>query len=105
MKQRPYRLNVPDEIARLIRSLNPDLKRKVKSSLRMILDEPESRKALKNEFADLMSFRVGKFRIIYRVFSGSLIDLVAIGPRVRIYEETYRILRKEMKEKSGKKQV
>ena len=87
MRQQPNRLNVPDEIAGLIRSLNPDLKRKVKSSLRIILDEPESGKALKDELAGLMSFRVGKFRIIYRVSSGSLIDLVAIGPRVRIYEE------------------
>jgi len=103
VKQRPYRLNVPDEIARLIRSLNPDLKRKVKSSLHIILNAPESGKALKDELAGLMSFRVGKFRIIYRVSSGSLIELVAIGPRVRIYEETYRMLRKEMKEKSGKK--
>ena len=105
MRQRPYRLNVPDEIARLIRSLNPDLKRKVKSSLRIILNEPGSGKALKNELSGLMSFRVGKFRIIYKVSSGSLIELVAIGPRVRIYEETYRMLRKELKEKSGKKRV
>jgi mRNA interferase RelE/StbE len=102
VRQRPYRLNVPDEIARLICSLNPGLKRKVKSSLRIILDELGSGKALKDELAGLRSFRVGKFRIIYRVSSKSLIDLVAVGPRVRIYEETYRMLRKELKEKTKK---
>jgi mRNA interferase RelE/StbE len=103
VRQRPNRLNVPAEIAGLIRSLNPDLKKKVKSSLRIILNEPGAGKALKDELAGLMSFRVGKFRIIYRVSSGNVIDLVAVGPRVRIYEETYRILRKEMAEKAGKR--
>jgi mRNA interferase RelE/StbE len=103
VKPHSRRLNVPDEIARLVRSLNPDLKRKVKSSLRIILNDPGSGKALKDELAGLRSFRVGKFRIIYRVPSGNLIDIVAIGPRVRIYEETYRLLRKEPKEKTGKR--
>jgi mRNA interferase RelE/StbE len=102
MKQGQYRLNVPHEVADIIRSLHPELKKKVKSSLQIILNEPGSGKALKDELAGLRSFRVGRFRIIYRISSGSRIDLVAIGPRVRIYEETYRILKKEVKEKIRK---
>lgn len=102
MKQGHYRLNVPDEVADILRSLHPELKRKVKSSLQLILKEPGSGKALKDELAGLRSFRVGRFRIIYRISSGNKIDLVAVGPRVRIYEETYRILKKEVKEKVKK---
>lgn len=99
MRQGQYRLNVPDEVARIVRSLHPGLKRKVKSSLQIILKEPGSGKALKDELAGLRSFRVGRFRIIYRISSRNRIDLVALGPRVRIYEETYRILKKEVKER------
>ena len=95
-------LNVPEDVAGVIRSLHPELKRKVKSSLQIILTQPEAGKALKDELAGLRSFRLGKFRIIYRIFSRNQIDLVAVGPRVRIYEETYRILRKEVKEKVKK---
>ncbi len=102
MRQGQYRLNVPEEVARVVRSLHPELKRKVRSSLQVILNQPEVGKALKDELAGLRSFRVGKFRIIYRMSSKSQIDLVALGPRVRIYEETYRMLRKEMMEKVKK---
>jgi hypothetical protein len=38
---------------------------------------------------------VGRFRIIYRAGSKRLIELVAIGPRRTIYEETVRVLRRE----------
>ena len=102
MRRGRYRLNVPDGMAGIVRSLHPELKRKVKSSLRIILDDPEAGKALKDELAGLRSFRVGRLRIIYRISSGDRIDLVALGSRLRIYEETYRILRKELREK-GKK--
>ena len=102
MRQGQYRLNVPDEVAGIVRSLHPELKRKIKSSLQIILKEPGSGKALKDELAGLRSFRVGRLRIIYRVSSGNQIDLVAVGPRLRIYEETYRILKREVKEKVRK---
>ena len=87
------RLRVPDEIAGLVRGMHPDLKRKTKASLKMILADPSSGKALKNELAGLRSFRVGSFRIIYRVMR-NLVEIVAIGPRGRIYEETYRVLKR-----------
>jgi len=100
MKQGHYRLNVPGEVAGIACSLHPELKRKIKSSLQIIMNESGSGKALKDELAGLRSFRVGRFRIIYRISSKNQIDLVAIGPRMRIYEETYRILKKEVREKT-----
>lgn len=93
MKRPLYKLRVPDEVADLIRSMHPHIKKKVKSSLKMILSDPESGKKLKDELSGLRSFRVSRFRIIYRI-SGKQIEIAAIGPRERIYEETYRILRK-----------
>jgi len=38
---------------------------------------------------------VGSFRIIYRVAPSRVIELVAIGPRRAIYEETLRLLRRQ----------
>ncbi len=37
---------------------------------------------------------VGTFRVIYRVMR-NIIEIVAIGPRERIYEETYRLPKRE----------
>jgi mRNA interferase RelE/StbE len=57
--------------------------------------EPESGKSLKDEFEGLKSYRISRFRRIYRISSKKIIDVVAIGPRKTIYEETYRIIKKE----------
>jgi mRNA interferase RelE/StbE len=75
--------------------MHPFLKTKIKSSLKMILSDPYSGKALMDELAGLRSFRVGSLRLIYRIKAPRQIELVAIGPRERIYEETFRIIQKE----------
>jgi mRNA interferase RelE/StbE len=95
----PKKLRVPDEIVALIRGCHPHLKRKIRSGLRHIATEPESGKSLKDELGGLKSYRVSRFRIVYRVSSKQIIDIVAIGPRRMIYEETYRIIKKEADKK------
>ncbi len=87
------RLKVPDGVAGLIRGLHPDLKRKVRSALRDIVDEPTIGKLLREELAGLRSCRVSRFRIVYRI-AGAAIEIVAVGPRRTIYQETWRRLRK-----------
>jgi mRNA interferase RelE/StbE len=89
-----YRLRVSDDIAGLVRNMHPLLKRKVKASLTLILENPDEGKELKDVLAGLRSFRVGRIRIIYRM-KKNIIEIVAIGPRERIYEETYLILKRE----------
>jgi mRNA interferase RelE/StbE len=96
MKRPLHRLRVPDEIAELVRRMHPDLKRKTRASMKTILHDPSSGKALKDELAGLRSFRVGTFRVIYRV-KRNVVEIVAIGPRKRIYEETYRLLKREIR--------
>lgn len=87
------RLYVPDAVAALLRHLHPELKRKVRAALETVLSEPGAGKSLKDELAGLRSFRVGKFRLIYRV-RGTRIEVIAFGARERIYEETYRLVSK-----------
>ena len=90
-----YKLVVPGDIQELIKTMHPSLKKKVKSSLKMILSDPHVGKALLDELAGLRSLRVSSFRIVYRIRDPERIELVAIGPRARIYEETFRIIQKE----------
>ena len=94
MKER-RKLRVPDKIVALIRGCHPTLKRKIMAGLRQILIEPESGKFLKDELEGLKSYRTSRFRIIYCTSSKKIIDVVAVGPRKTVYEETYRIIKKE----------
>jgi mRNA interferase RelE/StbE len=89
-----YKLWVTEEIALFIRSIHPELKRKIKGALKIISSKPDAGKALCDDLAGLRSFRVSRFRIIYRI-SGRTIEIIAVGPRERIYEETYRLIIKD----------
>ena len=91
-----YRLRVPDEVAVLIRHLHPQVKRKDKSGLKLILFNPHVGKPLKEDLQGLLSYKVGRIRIIYRIAPKRTIELITIGPRKTIYEETYRALKKEV---------
>lgn len=90
---RARRLRVPDDVADLIRGLHPDLKRKVRAALDDVLDDPGVGKPLRAELAGLRSCRVARFRIVHRLV-GTVIGIVAIGPRRTIYQETWRRLRR-----------
>jgi mRNA interferase RelE/StbE len=43
-----YKIRLPEEVAGLLRGLHPELKRKIKGSLRIILDDPNAGKSLKD---------------------------------------------------------
>ena len=90
-----YRLRVPDALAELLRTLHPGLKRKVRAALDAIRENPLEGKELRDDLAGLRSFRVGRFRIIYRVTPKRVIDLMSLGPRRTIYVDTLRLIRRE----------
>jgi mRNA interferase RelE/StbE len=89
-----YRLRVPDETADFLRSLHPEIKRKIRAALDIIASQPSAGKSLQDQLKGLKSLKVGRFRIIYKVASGRIIEIVAVGPRQTVYEETYRLLKK-----------
>ena len=90
-----YRLRVPDALAQRIRKLHPSLKKKVRAALAVIVEDPSRGKPLQLELMGLWTYRVSRFRIIYRPGPDRIIDLVALGPRRTIYEETYRLILSE----------
>jgi mRNA interferase RelE/StbE len=80
-------LKVPSTLRDLIRKMHPNLKRKVRSALTDILDNPECGKPLVGELKGLWSLRIGRHRVVYRPDVAGA-EIVAIGPRKTIYEET-----------------
>ena len=95
MSNKQYKLRIPDNVAKPLQKAHPLIKKKIRASLKMILTDPNEGKALKDELKGLRSFCVSRFRIIYRVSRRKEIEIIAIGPRERIYEETLRILKSE----------
>jgi mRNA interferase RelE/StbE len=87
-----FKLKVPDDVALSLRALHPDLKRKIKGAMKILISTPEAGKVLRDELAGLRSFSVSRFRIIYRI-NRRTIEIVAVGPRGMIYEETYRLIK------------
>jgi len=89
-------IRTSDDVSSFIRTLHPELKRRVHAALHEIRSTPGSGKQLQDDLEGYRSFRVGKFRIIYREVSGKEIEVVAVGPRRTVYEETVRLIaRKE----------
>ena len=91
---RAGRLRLPPEVVSLLRGLHPDLKRRLRAALDRIVADPSAGKALRAELTGLRSLRVGRIRVVYRE-SQDAIEIVAVGPRDRIYEETLRLVRRE----------
>jgi mRNA interferase RelE/StbE len=97
MNPAQYKIKTSGEIAHLIRGIHPHLKKKIRSALTIIAKNPAIGKSLRDALTGLKSYRISTFRIIYRVSSRQCIELIAVGPRKTIYEETYRLIKKERK--------
>ncbi|HSH68454.1 MAG TPA: type II toxin-antitoxin system RelE/ParE family toxin [Deferrisomatales bacterium] len=90
-----YRRRNPVGVAALIRGLHPLLKQKIRPALHAIQQDPLCGKVLREELAGLRSYRVARFRAVYRVADHTTVEIIAVGPRRNIYEETSRRLQRE----------
>lgn len=87
------RLAVSEPLRETIRRLPPDLKKKVKLAFAEIIQNPDCGKPLKEELEGRFTYKVGKFRIIYRGHP-SYVEIVAFGPRRTIYQEAVLALKR-----------
>ncbi len=99
MRERAVRL--PHTVQSTIRSLHPELRRRVRVALDLIRDQPDTGKALRGELEGWRSLRVSRLRIVYREIRAS-IEVAAIGPRASIYLETERRLRRASPNQPGR---
>jgi len=90
-------LKIPEHLVPLLRNLHPLIKADIKNALRLLTQNPYGGKALKEELDGLRSYRVKKYRIIYRIpiTPPKILEIIAIGPRKNIYEETFKIISRE----------
>ena len=79
----------------LIRHLHPQLKGKIRRGLDAVVEDAAVGKALREELAGVRSYRIGRFRIVCREASGGVVEMVAIGPRRTIYQETLRLIKRK----------
>lgn len=88
-----YRLFYTAEAKKQIAKLDERLKVKIKEALEQIAENPLSGKVLSQELKGRFSYRVGDYRIIYRVYHQEITILVlTIGHRRDVY---IRIMRKK----------
>ena len=84
---RRYRVVIAPEVADLVRTLHPDLKRSVRNALDAVADTPSIGDLLRGELEGLSRYRVRRFRIVYAVDrSTRAVRVVAVGPRLTIYD-------------------
>jgi mRNA interferase RelE/StbE len=88
------RFRVPQSVVSLIRSLHPEIKRKIRAGLEDILHDPLAGKALKQELSGLRSLRVGQYRIIYKISDKKILEIGAVGPRKKIYSQTLLLVKR-----------
>lgn len=81
------------ECARLIAKLPPDIKRLVRSTIDELVIEPAAGTELVGELDGYRSYRVRRYRIIYRVNEkASCVEVYHVGHRRDVYETLRSIL-------------
>jgi addiction module RelE/StbE family toxin len=87
-----YRVRLTPEASRLIARLSPEVKRLIRSAIDDLRRDPYAGSELHGELAGYFSFRIRRYRIIYRVRENdSSLDVYYVGHRRDIYE-TFRVL-------------
>ena len=90
-----YRLEIPPEVAKVIRHLAPELKRSVREALRGLSRNPTAGEPLRRELQGLWKYRVRRYRVVYAIEPRRrVLRILAVGPRVEIYERIAATLRR-----------
>ena len=79
-------LHISAEEKRYLAHLPPNLKRKIRMALDGIRRCPGEGKELIEKLSGMRSYKVGRFRVVYRVHPGA-IPIIAVGPRETVYQK------------------
>ena len=93
---RRYRARYTPEAAERIRKLHPEIQKQIRAAADRLLQSPLEGHALQEELSGLQSYRVGRYRLIYRISdSERMIEILLVGPRRDIYQELRKSLLRE----------
>ena len=85
---RVYRVRYTPEATGRIRKLHPDINKQIRAAADRLAQSPLEGHALQAELSGLRSYRVGRYRVIYRINDAErAIEVLLAGPRRDIYEE------------------
>ena len=83
-----FELDIPPQVADVLRHLPPDIKRPVKAALRAIGADPAIGAPLERDLKGLWRFRVRRFRIVYEIDRRRrIVRVMAVAHRRRVYDE------------------
>jgi len=95
-------LDISTELKAQIRHFPPDLKQRAWEAVDTILRDSKAGKLLSEDLAGYRSYRIGRYRLIYRI-EGDRLVLKAVGPRSDINERlVLEIGRQKIRERSAK---
>ena len=82
-----YRILYTEEAAQLIRNLDASIKERVRKAIIRISEHPELGKRLTGLLSDRWSYRVGDWRILYKIRKAEVLILIlTVGHRSRVYD-------------------
>ena len=82
-----YQIDIPPDMAQIIRTLPPELKKSVKEALRDLSKNPHLGAPLRGSLKGLWKFRVRRYRIVFKIDSTAhILKIYAIGHRKTIYD-------------------
>jgi mRNA-degrading endonuclease RelE of RelBE toxin-antitoxin system len=85
---RRFRVVIPPDVAKGVRSFHPDLKRSVREALDALSSNPRLGTPLKDELTGLHGYRVKRYRIVFEVDSAAKqVRIAGIGPRLTVYDD------------------
>ncbi|MBI4431766.1 MAG: type II toxin-antitoxin system RelE/ParE family toxin [Candidatus Omnitrophica bacterium] len=91
-----YHLAIPPFVEQTIVHLPTALKRKIRYALEAIREDPHIGKPLKDELRGLWSYRVARYRIVYRIYHSRIeIQIIDIGPRSLVYEHVIQMMKEQ----------
>jgi mRNA interferase RelE/StbE len=83
----PYRVRYTPAVAESIRHLRPAIKQAIREGIRTLSADPLRGHALVLEIAGFRSFRVSRYRVVYRLREEDrTVETHLVGPRKDIYE-------------------
>ena len=86
-----YRLSYTDEAKKQILKLDERWKREIRIAVEEIAKTPSIGKSLTRELKGRFSYRVGDYRIIYRIYHSEVVVLIlTVGHRRDVYEKAAR---------------
>ena len=84
---KPFTIRILPDVVSLIRHLAPALKTQIRQALEALANDPWRGKPLQRELQGLYSYRVSRYRIIYRIRRQELlIEVIDIAQRAVVYD-------------------